>query len=114
MLLDWTLLFPFADYLINKEELSTSWKENENPEENLVTAQENIPALQPKLSENNKSAKIAKPQDDAFEDDDDVFQQYLPENIDNASTSAQNPPQTYPSEHITGTCTWNSRTISSL
>ena len=107
-------MFPFADYLINKEELSISWKENENPEENLVTAPENIPGPQPKLSENNKIANIAKPQDDAFEDDDDVFQQYLPENIDNASTSAQNPPQTYPSEHITGTCTWNSRTISSL
>lgn len=98
-----TLLFSFADYLINKEELSTSCKENEDPEEKLLTAPENIPAPQPKLSDNNKNAKIAKPQDDAFEDDDDVFQQYLPENMDNASTSAQNPPQTNPSEQITGT-----------
>ena len=97
-------MFPFADYLINKDELSTSCKENENPDENLVTAPENIPAPQPKLSENNKSAKIAKPQDDVFEDDDDVFQQYLPGNFDNASSSAKNTPQTNLNEQITGTC----------
>lgn len=95
-------MFSFADYLIDKEELSTSCKENENPEGNLVTAPENIPVLQRKLSDNNKKAKISKPQDDAFEDDDDVFQQYLTEHVDNASTSAQNPPQPNPSEQITG------------
>ena len=99
ILSDCTLLFPFEDYLIDKEELSTSCKENENPEGSLETAPENI---RPKLSDNNKNAKIAKPQDDAFEDDDDVFQQYLTENMDNASTSAQNPQQGNPNVPITG------------
>lgn len=102
-LLDYTLLFPFVDYLIDKEELSTSCKENENPEGNLETAPENIPAPQPKLSDNNKNVNITKPQDDAFEDDDDVFQQYLTENMDNASTFVQNPQQRNPSEQTTGT-----------
>lgn len=101
--MDCTLLFPFADYLIDKEELSTSCKENENPEGNLVTAPENNPAPQPKVSANYKNVKIAKLQDDAFEDDDDVFQQYLTENMDNASTSAQNPPRANPSEQLIGT-----------
>ena len=102
ILSDCTLLFPFEDYLIDKEELSTSCKENENPEGSLETAPENIPASRPKLSDNNKNAKIAKPQDDAFEDDDDVFQQYLTENMDNASTSAQNPQQGNLNVPITG------------
>ena len=102
ILLDCILLLPFTDYLIDKEELSPSCKENENPEGNLMTAPGNIAAPRPKLSDNNKKAKIAKPQEDPFEDDDDVFQQYLTENKDNASTSAQNPPQPNPSEQITG------------
>ena len=96
-------MVPFADYLIDKEELSTSCKENENPEGNLETSPENIPAPRPKLSDNNKNTKIAKLQDDAFEDDDDVFQQYLTENMDYTSTSVQNPQQTNPSKQITGT-----------
>lgn len=101
--MDCTLWFLFADYLIDKEELSTSCKENENPGGNLETAPENIPAPRPKLSDKNKDTNITKPQDDAFEDDDDVFQQYLTENMDNAGTSAQNPQQRNPSEQITGT-----------
>ncbi len=100
------LLLSFADYLcsdlINKEELSTSCKENEDPDETVLKAPKNMAVPQPNLSDNNKNTKNTKPEDDAFEDDDDVFQQYMPQNVDTASTAASIPPKTNTSEQKQG------------
>lgn len=96
--------FSFADYLcsdlINKEELSTSCKENEDPEETVLKAPKNSTVPQPKLPDGKKSAKNAKSEDDAFEDDDDddVFQQYMLQTMEKASTSEPNPPETNTNE----------------
>lgn len=50
-----------------------------------------MPAPLQTLSDNKKDTKNAKDQDDVFEDDDDdVFQQYMPQNTDNDSKPVQN------------------------
>lgn len=63
--------------MIQHQELSPSCKENEDPEEKLLkTSTKKVAPLQ-KLSDN---------EDDAFEDD-DVFQQYLPHNMDSENNN---------------------------
>lgn len=59
----------------------------------MLKGPKNKAISQPKLPDNNKNIKNAKPEDGAFEEDDDVFQQYMPQITDTASTSAPIPPK---------------------
>jgi len=88
------LAFSFADYLCNEliqqQDLSLSCKENEDPANKPSKPSNNMPAPLQKLSDNKKDTKNAKLEDDYLEDDDDVFQQYIPKNIDSDGNPAQN------------------------
>lgn len=71
--------------MIQHQELSPSCKENEDPEEKLLkTSTKKVAPLQ-KPSDNKQDGKIMH-EDDAFEDD-DVFQQYLPHNMDSTENN---------------------------
>lgn len=66
-----------------------------------------MPAPLQTLSDNKKDNKNAKDQDDVFEDDDDdVFQQYMPQNTDNDSKPVQNLQLPGNSVRVKGTCTF--------
>ena len=89
-----TIFMTFADYLcsdvIQQQELSPSCKENEDPTEKLPKKSTKVVATLQKLSDNKKDCKSAMSEEDVFEDD-EVFQQYMPQNVDSdASKPVQN------------------------
>ena len=80
---DTGILFFFADYLcsdlVQQQDLSLSSKENEDPAVKPSKPPTTAPAPLQKLPDNKKETKNTNHLDDFFEDDDDVFQQYMPQ-----------------------------------
>ena len=72
-----------ADYLcsdlVPQQDLSPSCKENEDPAVKPSKPPTNAPAPLQKLPDNKKETKNTNHLEDFFEDDDDVFQQYMPQ-----------------------------------
>lgn len=90
------MYFLFAAYLLSdllqREDLSLSCKENEDPDK----AAKSVSVLQPNASEENHKDTKAKPKEDHCDGDDDyddVFLQYLPQSEGKGNEPVHNLPQ---------------------
>lgn len=94
------LYFLFAAYLLSdllqREDLSLSCKENEDPDKAISKAAKSVSVLQPNASEENHKDTKAKPKEDHCDGDDDyddVFLQYLPQSEGKGNEPVHNLPQ---------------------
>ena len=89
-----SLYFLFAAYLISdllqRENLSLSCKENEDPDKAVSKAAKSVSVLQPNASEENHKDTKAKPKEDHY---DDVFLQYLPQSEGKGNEPVHNLPE---------------------